>query len=120
MAHMVRFPAERRYALQPQAVRFFKVDEQHADLAGLADVAHGQEHAVAVVAGEQDGPAVDDFDKAGVAAFVGDGGSAVVVYRGEEEHVPALYVFLVAIVHFVLEDDALNGIGQFSGVKFIL
>jgi hypothetical protein len=56
--------------LQPQPVRLFEINEQHADVLISEQVAHRIEHAVAVIAGKSDGLAVEDADEAQIATLI--------------------------------------------------
>lgn len=107
-------------ALHADAVRFFERDEEQADFAVLRDVAYGHVHAVAVVVGEDQGPAVDHLDQPDVAALVGDGGAAVVVHRGEEEHVLRFDESFGFVVEFGDAGDLLDAVCQFAGAEGVL
>ncbi len=74
-----------RVGVGPDPVWAFEVHEQQPDAPVAGDVAHGEEHAVAVVAGEHDGRLVDHANEACGAAFVADGRVAVCVDSAEEE-----------------------------------
>jgi len=55
---------------QPQPPGMLEVDEQHADLAALRDVAHRQKHPVAVVIRERDGVLIEHSHEPRLAPLV--------------------------------------------------
>ena len=59
-----------RDTVHPNAFRRFEVDEEDADSGVVADVAHAEIHAVAVVAREDEMPFVEKADESGGAALV--------------------------------------------------
>src|SRR5262245_27474802 len=69
-------------------MRFLEIDEQHANLAIPHQIAHGIEHAVAVVAGKRDRLIVNNANKPRVAALVRHSWSALVIDSREEKHIP--------------------------------
>ena len=90
----------------------FEVDEQQSDLGGGGDVAHGEEHAVAVVAGEGDRGRIEDLHEAGRATLVRDRGEAVGSNRREEEEFATGQEFGGIGVEFGLDGDGLERVGE--------
>ncbi len=107
-------------ALHADTVRFFEGDEEQADFAVLRQIAHGHVHAVAVVVGEDQGPAVDHLDQADVAALVGDSRAAVVVDGGEKEHVLRFDEGFGFVIEFGDAGDLFDAVGQFAGAEGVL
>src|SRR4029453_6107880 len=60
----------RRRAVHPDPLRRFEVDEEHCNLRVVADVAHAEIHAIAVVAWEQKMSRIEEAEQALVAALV--------------------------------------------------
>ena len=66
----------------------FKVNKEQSHLAVGTDVSHRQKHAVAVIAGKGEGVFIHHPHEALVAAFVGDGRSALVINGAEKKQIP--------------------------------
>ena len=107
-------------AVKPDPMWGFEVDEQQSDLGGGGDVAHGEEHAVAVVAGEGDRGRIEDFHEAGRPALVRDGGEAVGSHRREEEEFSASQEVGCVVIEFGLDGDGLERVGKRPRVEVVL
>src|SRR5262249_45872258 len=84
------------------------------------EIAHGIEHAVAVVTGERDGLGIEHADEARVAALVRHRRSALVIDAGEKEHVAALDEGAMLRRNLGLDDAALDAVGEPAGVETVL
>ena len=115
---------DRGRRMQPQPVGCLEVDEQQPDLGTRAatriDVAHRQEHPVAVVAREHDRVLVLDVHHAGRPALVRHGRPAVGTDRREEEEVARLDERPPVVVDALGDDRHLMGVGQSTGVELVL
>jgi len=86
----------------------------------LCDIAHGQEHPVAVVAREHQCRAIDNLNKARVAAFVRDRRLPLVIDGRKEEHVPGFDEAFRFLVKLRLARELLDAIGHVARAEHIL
>jgi hypothetical protein len=77
-------------AVHAQPLRRAEIDEQHSDGPSRGDVAHGQIHAVAVVAREHERRRVQHAHESGIAAFVRAARLAAAIHRREEKQIEPL------------------------------
>ena len=98
----------------------FEVHEQQPDPTVTGDVAHGEEHAVAVVAGEHDRGPVDDPYEPGGSSLVGHGRVAVGVDGAEEEERSGLDEGGRLVVDLGLDDDGFEHVGDPAAVELVL
>src|SRR5512146_2473074 len=111
---------DRRDAMHAHAMRRLEIDEQHPDLVAGVDVAHRQEHAIAVVARENDGPGIHHSDETGRATFVRTGRIATMVDRGEKEHIASFDKRFLLIRDFRSNDHLIHAIGEPRGIELLL
>src|SRR4051812_45180588 len=109
-----------RGAVESQAVAALDVDEEQAHCRVDQDVARGQVHAVAVVAGKGQRVRVQHTDEARLAALVGAGRPALGVGCREEEHVAVLDEPAVRLADGVADEQRVDPLGQGLGVEAIL
>src|SRR5689334_22840059 len=101
-------------------MRLIEIDEQHANLAIPHEVAHGIEHAVAVVAGKRDRLVVKNANKPWVAALVGHCGSALVIDGREEKHIPTFDERLMLTGNFCKHHTFFDIVSKPSRVEALL
>ena len=106
--------------VDPHPVGLLEVHEQHADASVAGDVAHRQEHAVAVVARERQRGVVDDPHEAGGAALVRHRRVAAAVDRAEEEERPRRDERLRLVVEGGLHRDRRQRVGDGPAVEPVL
>lgn len=102
------------------AMRRLKVHQQHADLIIQGNIAHRQEHAVAVVAWISQSTLIEHFDETGMPALIGTGGISSMIDGAQEEHVATFYEIPVSCVYLMTDNVVMHGIGKLHCVELLL
>src|SRR6266481_3987804 len=101
-------------------MRCLEIDEQHSNLVAGVDIAHRQEHSVAVVTRENDCVEIHHPDEARSAPFVRAGGITTMIDGGEKEHIAAFDKCFLIVRKLRLDDHFLHSISQPSCIKSLL
>src|SRR5215475_1035321 len=106
--------------LQAQTMRLLKVDKEHADLLISEQVTHRIEHAVSIVTWKDDSLTIDDTNKPGIAALIGNSWSALMINGRQKEHVPAFNEGLMLGRDFGEHHARFDIVGKPSRIEAVL